>query len=339
MKKFFLFFACASLFVMGAKAQDSKSLFNEAQKAYNAYFVKAQTGDLDDEAAANLQNSFNLYTQALACDTTYETNKDGTPKVDKKTGVQKYKTKVSGDIVKAFTNMINNNDFLRVGEYYRGKEDFHNAAIAYALSADLLQSKFAQEAPDNATLSEILFLQGFANFFDKNYKDCFINMVNAKELGYTSNNIDAYISDVPSMIVQDYVNANNYAAADEALDYMIAKVPSVSSLYSLKARVVEFENGFDAAIPAYETALAKDPNSAFTNYCLGYGYYGIVENAINNSNAMSDAAVAKEVAHLLDKPIEYLNKAITLNNNISSDMLEDAQKKLERLQLIKSFVK
>lgn len=337
MKKFFLFVACASLFVMGAKAQDSKSLLNEAKDAYNAYFVKAQA--LDDEAANNLQTSFDLFTQALACDTIYETEKDGSPKIDKKTGQQKFKTKVSGDVVKAFENMVNNSDFIRLGEYYRGKEDYHNAAIAYGRSVDLLQSKYAKEAPDNSTLSELLFLQGYSNFFDKDYKNSFINMVKAKELGYNDNNIDLYIKDAPSLIIQNYVNEKNFAAADQALDFMIAKAPYSSNLYSLKARIVEFEKGFEAALPAYENAIAKDPNSAFTNYCLGYGYYNILEEAINKSNAMTDAGVAKDVAHLLDKPFDYLSKAVSLNNDIDPDMLEDAQKMLEKITLIKSFLK
>ena len=54
MKKFFLFAACAAFMVMGASAQDSKSILSEAQKAYNGYFLKAQSGNLDDDAAQSL---------------------------------------------------------------------------------------------------------------------------------------------------------------------------------------------------------------------------------------------------------------------------------------------
>ena len=338
MKKIALMFACGMLLASTAIAQDSKSLLSEAQKAYNGYFLKAQSGNLDDDAAMSLQNSYELFTQALACDTIFETNKDGRPKIDKKTGMPKFKTKVSGDVIKALETMVDQNDFLIAGEYYRGKEDYHNAAIAYGRNAALLQSKFAKNVPDSV-LSETLFLQGFANYFDKDYKNCFVNMVKAKELGYTANGIDQFIDDAPNQIIQKYVNERDYAGANEALDHMIAEVPTNANLYTLKARVQEFEKGFEAAIPSYVEALAKDPNNAFANYCMGVGYTDIVNTAVMNSKAITDAALAKEVAHLLDKPIEYLTKAINLNNNISPEMLEDAQKKLEILNKFKELAK
>jgi len=338
MKKIFLFVACASLMLTSAKAQDSKSLLSEAQKAYNGYFLNAQSGNLDDNAAQSLKNSFELFSQAIACDTIFETNKDGSPKLDKKTGKQKFKTKVSGDVVKAIGTMIDQSDFLIVGEYYRAKEDYHNAAICYSQHADLLQSKYANNVADS-TLAETLFLNGFANYFDKDFKNCFINMVKARELGYTANDIDQFIDDAPNQIIRKYVEENNYAGANKELDEMIAKVPSNSNLYILKARVQEFDKGFETAIPAYETALAKDPNNAFANYCMGVGYSGMVSDAINASKALTDAAVAKEVAHLLDKPLQYLNKAVSINNNISPEMLEDAKKKIDALTKYKELAK
>ncbi len=338
MKKFFLFVACASLMAMGAFAQDSKALFNEAQTAYNGYFLKAQSGNLDGDAAQSLQASFDLFTQALACDTIYETNKDGTPKIDKKTGLQKFKTKVSGDVIKAFERMIEQSDFLIVGEYYRGAEDYHNAAISYGRNADLLQSRFAKNVPDS-TLAETFFLQGFANYFDKDYKNCIINMAKAKELGYTANNIDQFIEDAPNQIIQQYVNQNDFASANAAIDQLITIIPSDLNLYTMKARVQEIEKGFQAAIPAYETALAKDPNNAFTNYCMGAGYTEIVNQAIMDSKAITEAQLAKEIVNLLDKPIEYLSKAVSLNNNISPEVLADAKQKLEVLVKYRDLAK
>ncbi len=338
MKKIAFPLVCGMLLASTAIAQDSKSIYGEAQKAYNGYFLKAQSGSLDDDAVTSLQNSYDLYTQALACDTIFETNKDGSPKLDKKTGMPKFKTKVSEDVIKAFKTMIDQNDFLIAGEYFRSKEDYHNAAIAYGRNAALLQSKYAVNVPDSV-LSESLFLQGFANYFDKDYKNCFINMVKAKELGYTANGIDQFIDDAPNQIIQKYVNESDYAGANEALDHMLAEVPSNANLYTLKARVQEFEKGFEAAIPSYESALQRDPNNAFAYYCMGVGYTDIVNNAVMNSKAITDAALAKEVAHLLDKPIEYLTKAVSLNNNISPEMLDDAQKKLEILNKFKELAK
>lgn len=337
MKKFALMLACGMIFASAAIAQDSKSIYGEAQKAYNGYFLKAQSGNLDDDAAMCLQNSYDLYTQALACDTIFETNKDGSPKLDKKTGMPKFKTKVSGDVIKAFETMAAQNDFLIVGEYYRAKEDYHNAALAYGRNSALLQSKYAHNVPDSV-LSESLFLQGFSNYFDKDYKNCFINMVKAKELGYTANGINQFIDDAPNQIIQKYVNESDFTGANEALDHMLAAVPSNANLYTLKARVVEFEKGFEAAIPNYEACLAKDPNNAFANYCMGVGYTELVNKAIMNSKAITDAALAKEIAPLLGNPIKYLGKAIELNNNISPEMLEDAQKKLNILNQYNALV-
>ena len=134
------------------------------------------------------------------------------------------------------------------------------------------------------------------------------------------------------------MNESDFAGANEALDHMLAAVPSNANLYTLKARVVEFEKGFEAAIPNYEACLAKDPNNAFANYCMGVGYTELVNKAIMNSKAITDAALAKEIAPLLGNPIKYLGKAIELNNNISPEMLEDAQKKLNILNQYNALV-
>ena len=153
---------------------------------------------------------------------------------------------------------------------------------------------------------------------------------------------------MPSLIDQTavFTKKNNsfnpkilVAGANAAIDQLIAIIPSDLNLYTMKARVQEFEKGFQAAIPAYEAALAKDPNNAFANYCMGVGYADIVNQAIMDSKAITEVQLAKEIVNLLDKPIEYLSKAVSLNNNISPEVLEDAQKKLEVLVKYRDLAK
>lgn len=343
MKKLFFVLACAGMLAISASAQqkDAKALTDEAQKAYNAYFLKAQMGKMDDEAAASLIKSFQLYNEALANDTVYEKEKDGSPKIDKKTGKPKFKAKNSESIVKALQTMAAQRDFLIVGEYYREpKKDYHNAALCYGTDVALQRSKYAQNVPDS-TIAEALFLQGFALYFDNDFVDCFDCMSQAKALGYTANNIDAFISDASNRMINAFVEKKDYAGANATLDKLIAKNPKNSELEMLKARVMEFDKGFKDAEPYYLKSLELDPRNAFTLYCLGVGYCGAVNEAMMASKATTDAGVAKDIAPYLDKPIDYLTRALDAGqgDKLAKEYIDDINTKLELLNKYKALVK
>lgn len=62
------------------------------------------------DMAQALLNGFKYYETALPLDTIPEVNKDGSPKIDKKTGLQKVKVKYSAEIQNTLLAHIN--DFL-----------------------------------------------------------------------------------------------------------------------------------------------------------------------------------------------------------------------------------
>ena len=111
MKKFYFLVACASLMVMGANAQTAEELykagkaeFEKYDKLYGEYVLAhQQKEDAPDatatERATALMKGFELLQKALPLDTVIEKNKDGSVKMDKKTGKPKFKTKYSKDIV------------------------------------------------------------------------------------------------------------------------------------------------------------------------------------------------------------------------------------------------
>lgn len=338
MKKLALLIACGMIFAYG-NAQDAKALMGDAQKAYNEYLLKASTGALDENAVSALEKSFNLYQEVLAVDTVFEKEKDGSPKLDKKTGLPKFKTKFSGDAQKALVQMATQQDFLIAGEFFREKEDFKNAASYYSKNTKLLKSpQFGKNVADSV-LATSLFLQGFANYFCGDFENSLTELIEAKGYGYNENNIDGFIADIPQRLVSAYIEKEDYAGADAVLDKLLNKLPNNSSILTLKARVLDIENGLTPEVEqAYNKAIEVDPENAFAYYCLGIGYSNKVYEAIQSSNAMTDAQLAKDIAPYLDKPIEYLNKALQFaTGRLDDATIDDAKSKLDALNKYKNM--
>ncbi|MCF0182325.1 MAG: hypothetical protein HUK11_08770, partial [Muribaculaceae bacterium] len=177
MKKSILILACASLLACNAAAQDAKTLFEQGKAALEKYdkmnadvmIQKAKDPNAGDagaaERAAILMEGIDMLKKALPLDTVYEVNKDGTPKIDKKTGAQKFKVKYSKQIQDLLVGHIN--DLGNVGDSFFQSNDFKNAFVAYGAYADALNSPLAKERNfvlADSVFGQILFMQGYAAY-------------------------------------------------------------------------------------------------------------------------------------------------------------------------------
>ncbi|MBR5102044.1 MAG: hypothetical protein IK092_02865, partial [Muribaculaceae bacterium] len=92
---------------------DGETYFAAGKVAYKLYDAYTKLNLLGKQADAKdmstaLLDGYNYMSAALKLDTVPETNKDGTVKIDKKTGAPKFKTKNSKDIVSTLQGYMQN---------------------------------------------------------------------------------------------------------------------------------------------------------------------------------------------------------------------------------------
>ena len=311
MKKIFLFVACASLMVMGAQAQTAEELFKAGKAEFDKYdklfaeytLAHGQNPDAPDatvgERAASLMNGFDLLQKALPLDTIIEYNKDGSPKIDKKTGKPKFKTKYSKDIVALLSGHIN--DVLNVGN--AGKEAVYEGYSAYQL---------------------------------KDYNGAFNAFKNAISKGYTENQVVDFKNSCLANIIQGFCDTKDYDSANNYIDKAIADDPGSALLYDMKGFVVEQKDGLLAAEQYYEKATEVDatfPNGFFD---LGRVIYDKAEKIIEENPKATNAELKPKLVPLYNKALPLFKKANELDpaseKTQSKRFIEDIEYKLDLLK-------
>ena len=203
MKKIFLFVACASLMVMGAKAQTVEELFKAGKAEFERYdklfgeytLAHGQNPDAPDatigERATALMNGFDMLQKALPLDTIIEYNKDGSPKIDKKTGKPKFKTKYSKDIVALLSGHIN--DVLNVGNAGLMGNDYATSYKAFKFFSQLVGSSLTEGVQfEQATLADVAFYEGYSAYQLKDFDGAYKAFKNAISKGYTENQVEDF---------------------------------------------------------------------------------------------------------------------------------------------------
>ena len=259
MKKIFLFVACASLMVMGAQAQTAEELFKAGKAEFDKYdklfaeytLAHGQNPDAPDatvgERAASLMNGFDLLQKALPLDTIIEYNKDGSPKIDKKTGKPKFKTKYSKDIVALLSGHIN--DVLNVGNAGLMGSDFATSYKAFKFFSQLIGSPLTEGVQfEQATLADVAFYEGYSAYQLKDYNGAFNAFKNAISKGYTENQVVDFKNSCLANIIQGFCDTKDYDSANAYIDKAIADDPGSALLYDMKGFVVEQITGLAEAL-------------------------------------------------------------------------------------------
>lgn len=348
MKKFFLFFACASLFVMGAKAQSVEELFNAGKAEFAKYdklfgeytLTHGQNPDAPDptigERAAALMRGFELLQQALPLDTIIETNKDGSPKIDKKTGKPKFKTKYSKDIVTLLSGHIN--DVLNVGNAGLMGNDFTTSFKAFKFFRTLVGSSLTEGVEfDPQTLADVSFYEGYSAYQLKDFDGAYNAFKSAIDRGYTENQVVDFRNSCLANIIQNYCDSKKYDDAISYVDKAIAGDPSSALMYDMKGYIIEQKDGLDAAEQYYEKAVALDqtfPNGFFD---LGRVLFARGEKIIEDNPSATNAQLAPKLLPIYDKALPLFKKAKELDIDGSKTpqacrFVEDLEYKLEILR-------
>ncbi len=348
MKKFFLFVACASLFVMGAKAQTVEELFNSGKAEFARYdklfgeftLAQQQNPNAPDptikERAAALMNGFEMLQKALPLDTIIETNKDGSPKIDKKTGKPKFKTKYSKDIIALLSGHIN--DVLNVGNAGLMSNDFATSFKAFKFFRTLVGSSLTEGVQfDPQTLADVSFYEGYSAYQLKDYNGAYNAFKSAIDKGYTENQIVDFKNSCLANIIQDYCDNKKYEDAIAYVDKAIVGDPSSALLYDMKGYIVEQKDGLDAAEQYYKKAVDLDktfPNGFFD---LGRVLFARGEKIIEDNPSATNAQLAPQLLPIYDKALPLFKKAQELDTDGTKTpqakrFVEDLEYKIEILR-------
>lgn len=346
MKKIFLFVACASLMVMGIQAQTAEELFKAGKAEFDNYdklfgeytLTHGQNPDAPDptikERATALMNGFELLQKALPLDTIIEKNKDGSPKIDKKTGEPKFKTKYSKDIVALLSGHIS--DVLNVGNAGLMGNDFATSYKAFKFFNSLIGTPLTEGVQfEEATLADVAFYEGYSAYQLKDYDAAYNAFLKAIGKGYTENQVVDFKNSCLANLIQGYCDNKNYDEATAYIDKAIVGFPKDALLYDMKGFIIEQKDGLLAAEGAYRKASEIDetfPNGFFD---LGRVIYEKAEKIIEENPKATNAELAPKLVPLYNEALPLFKKANELDpkseKTQSKRFIEDIEYKLELL--------
>ena len=292
-----------------------KAAFGFYDEMYKISLLQPDAADPEMMGSAVL-SGYEYFLKALPLDTVPELNKDGSFKLNKD-GSKKVKTKYSKEIVGSLIAHIN--DILREGDNCRNKEKWDLAAAAYGYFADLATSSFAKknnlEYPDSS-IAEIRFLQGFSQYFNKDYSACYESCSKAFKMGYDKNNITGYITSSLANIVQNMIDNKEYDKALSFINNAISDDPNNPILYDIMGFTTEQKDGVEAALPFYERAMEVDPSypNAYTDAarCLVKKAQKIIDDNPDASNN----ELLPMILPMYEKAMPLLEKSIQLDPNV-----------------------
>ncbi len=290
---------------------------------FDKNFEQKVLGKESDEKGANLAllDGYGYFKKALPLDSVVETNKDGTPKIDKKTGKPKFKTKHSKEILETLVSHAN--DFGSAGDYFREAQDYANGQKAYGIFYEISNSDYAKSKNNGAAmpdtvLGQIKFLEGFCAYFGKDYNDAYNLFTEAKKLHYTQNSINDFWNAAFAYKVQDLLDTKKYEDAIGTIDGALADNPNDAFIVDMKGIIIEEQekenNGdIEKALPFYMKATELDPKFPQGFLHVGRIYYLRAAKIIDNNPDLTDEQLAPKVDPICRDAMTYLEKAYTLS--------------------------
>ncbi len=292
-----------------------KAAFGLFDELYKVQLLQPDAVDTEMMGAA-LLSGYEYYLKALPLDSVPEVNKDGSFKLNKD-GSKKIKTKYSKDIA---SNLIAHmNDILRVGDNCRNAEKWELAADAYGYFADMATSPFAKKNNieyADSSIAEIRFLQGFSQYFNKDYAGAYESCSKSYKMGYNSNNIVGILTSSLANLVQGMIDNKEYDKAMAFIDNAISSDPNNAVLYDIKGFTAELQNGPEKAMPFYEKAIQVDPNYANAYADKARCLVQLAQNIFDTNLDASNKDLLPKVQPLYDQAIPLLEKALELNPEV-----------------------
>lgn len=274
--------------------------------------------DSKEMCQALLDGTFYLE-KALSLDTIMLTNKDGSPKIDKKTGLQKTETKYSKEILSLLSGHVQS--YAEAGNLSLASEDYESVEKFFGYFADQVKN-INSNYPDSA-LAEIRFFEGYGAYQAKHYKNAFDAFSKSIKLGYTANQIKDFHYSSFTNFVQNYVDEKDFDSAEKATREAMNIEPTNSNYPYMLGYILETKTKDpEMSIEYFQKSLEIDPNNSGANYAVGL-YYAKKAEAIekDNSDLLQDKLLEK-TKPVYEEALKYLEKAYyELNNNDAKALL------------------
>lgn len=285
-------------------------------------------------------DGYDCLMHAMSLDTIREYDKNGKPRIDKKTGKPKAKTRFSGDIVDQLAKHIE--DFnVAGGELYNTKE-WDGAIRAWQVYLDVLNDRRIQKAPvADSQIGQTLYYQAISLWQKGEHAEAAERFAQARNHGYTKKEAfdyalvclsavgnddgivnlareayDIYGTADPQyarILINNYINHKQLDKAAVLIDEMIGIEPDDAELQNLKGLVVEQKEGLEKAFPYFERSVELDDNNASALFNLGRYYYNDAAKVAESNSKLSAKALARKVNPIYKKAQPYLEKAYRLD--------------------------
>ncbi|MBR1882645.1 MAG: hypothetical protein IJ808_06460, partial [Muribaculaceae bacterium] len=229
-------------------------------RLYDKYVANRNVGKKVDVKAMGhaLIDGFDCYETSLRLDTLREVNKDGSLKIDKKTGLPKWRTKYSKDIIDRYA--AHWSDYNRMGGELYNLKDWQGAYQAWDIYCQLAARLEKQRslAVADSSLAQARFFQGIAKWQQADHRQAVAHFEQARQMGYHKKEAydyalvclsslgdeqaiiatarEAYamfgVSDLQyaRILINDQINKKQYVAADTLLTVAIEARPDDAEL-------------------------------------------------------------------------------------------------------------
>lgn len=307
-------------------------------RLYDKYMSNRAIGQKVDVKAMGhaLIDAYGYYEKALKLDTIVDTDKNGRPRIDRKTMKAKVKTKYSADIVKQLTSRMG--DYNKVGgELYNIKDwdGAYQAWDAYCSMARQLghvpdtilgQTRYFQaitrwQQNDNSNAADLFAQARTLGYKKKEAFDYALVCLSAldDDQGIVQTAQEAYetfgTADLQyiRILINNYINKEEYALANELLDKAIVANDSDAELHNLKGLVVEQQDGIDSAFDHFKRSAELAPDNAQALFNVGRYYYNQAASITDKYPNLSRKEFKKRVTPLYQQAMPYFEKALAID--------------------------
>lgn len=286
--------------------------------------------------AQSLLTGYNYFTTALRLDTILIVDKNGQPKVDKKTGQPKVKTKFSDDILSRLSSHLD--AYNQMGSQMYNSKQWQTAIDLWEIYCSLgdrlggvtsdsrARTRFHQgvafwQAGDNRRAADMFATARGLGYVEKDAYDyalvCLSSVGDeAGVVGVASDAFKRFGTADPQYIrilINNDINQNNFARADSLLDLAVAADTADAELYNLKGLVVEHQHSLEEALPWFEHCIRLEPDNVQGNYNVGRYYYNRASLESEKHSGARARRLAKLVNPIYKQALPYLEKAYRLD--------------------------
>ncbi|MBQ7689933.1 MAG: hypothetical protein IJT30_01920 [Muribaculaceae bacterium] len=307
---------------------------------HDKYKATRQLGKKVDAKAmgTSLLQGYDHFMHALTLDTIFETDSKGRPRLDKKTGKPKYRTRFSTDINDRVAKHIA--DFnVAGGELYNSKE-WDGAYRAWQVYLDL-SARYPEATIPDTVAGLTRYYQGIALWQKGDNRQAANHFALARHLGYKKKEAydyalvclssekdeqaivdlarEAYeqlgVSDPQyvRILINNHINRHELNQAEALIDAAIAIDSNDSELQNLKGLVAEQLHGMEQALPYFQRSVELDGDNAQALFNLGRYYYNQAAQITDNNSKLSVKALAKKVNPIYRQALPYLERAYELD--------------------------